>query len=103
MGVARSPSDVGGGQTSGEEKRTMESRRRDAGYIRRYIYTYGNGFTTGLRYGGIQAMPAGQEVLDVRSSDIHDAKARDVDGAKLDHLALPSVVHYLITAKHTGY
>jgi len=40
--VARSPSDVGGGQTSGEEKRTMESRRRDAGdiYVDIYIYIY---------------------------------------------------------------
>lgn len=47
-------------------------------------------------------MPVGQEILDVRSSDVHDAKARDVDGAILDHLALPSVVHYLITAKYTG-
>lgn len=47
-------------------------------------------------------MPAGQEILDVRSSGVHDAKARDVDGAILDHLALPSVVHYLITAKYTG-
>lgn len=66
------------------------------------IYTYGNGFTTGgLKRVGIQAMPAGQEILDVRSSGVHDAKTRDVDGAVLDHLAFPSVVHYLITAKHT--
>jgi len=47
-------------------------------------------------------MPVGQEILDVRSSGVHDAKARDVDGAILDHFALPSVVHYLITAKYTG-
>lgn len=46
-------------------------------------------------------MPGGQEILDVRSSAVHDAKARDVDGAILDHLALPSVVHYLITAEYT--
>lgn len=72
--------------------------------MRRYIhiYTYGNGFTTsGLKRGGIQAMPTGQEILDVRSSGVHDAKTCDVDGAVLDHLAFPSVVHYLITAKHT--
>lgn len=74
-------------------------------HVRMYVrmYTYGNGFTTGaLRRGGIQAMPAGQEILDVGSSGVHDAKAGDVDGAVLDHLALPSVVHYLITVKHTG-
>lgn len=47
-------------------------------------------------------MPVGQEILDMRSSGVHDAKARDVDGAILDHFALPSVVHYLITAKYTG-
>jgi len=71
-------------------------------YIYIYIYTYGNGFTTGgLKRGRIQAMPAGQEILDVGSSGVHDAKTRDVDGAVLDHLALPSVVHYLITARYT--
>jgi len=67
------------------------------------VYTYGNGFTTSaLRHSGIQAMPGGEEILDVRSSGVHDAKTRDVDGTVLDHLTLPSVVHYLITAKHTG-
>ena len=36
----------------------------------------------------------------MRSSGVHDAKARDVDGAIFYHFALPSVVHYLITAKY---
>lgn len=76
------------------------SRRSSAGDM--WTYTYGNGFTTGaLRRGRIQAVPGGQEILDVRSSGVHDAKARDVDGAILDHFALPSVVHYLITAEYT--
>lgn len=45
-------------------------------------------------------MPASEEVFDVGSCSIQDAEAGDVDGAVLDHLAFPSVVHYLIIRKH---
>lgn len=44
-------------------------------------------------------MPTSQEIFDVGPCSIHDSKSGDVDGAVLDHLALPSVIHYLILRK----
>lgn len=62
--------------------------------------TYGNGLATGaLRSGRVHPAPAllREELLDVPSSRVDDAKSGNVDRSVLYHLTFPTVVHYLIT------
>lgn len=62
------------------------------------MYTYGNRLATGAKMDrGVLAAPVFEKLLDVGSRVVDDAKPSDVDGTVLDHFALPTVVHYLIT------
>lgn len=82
-------------------KLLSENREREREEeIFQWIYTYRNGFAaSSLRRGRVEAMPSSQEIFDVGPCRVHDAKSGDVDGPILDHLALPSIVHYLIARK----
>lgn len=66
--------------------------------------THGDGLAASLSNGlgqcGIRAAPAFHKLLDVPPRAVHDAKARDVDGTVLGHLAFPAVVHYLDNCGH---
>lgn len=87
--------------TSKNKTPLREQREREREEeIFQWIYTYRNGFAaSSLRRGRVEAMPSSQEIFDVGPCRVHDAKSGDVDGPVLDHLALPSIVHYLIARK----
>ena len=45
--------------------------------------------------GGVEFLPAAQELADDRPAGVDDAESRDVHGAVFLHLVVPTVVHDL--------